>query len=98
MLRRHLVTGHGLTVEQYRARWKLPREHPMTAPSYSEQRSSLAKRIGLGRGRARSASHEKPERVAPEIPAAPQPRYPLPACGAAGSRRTLSAGAIRPAG
>jgi predicted transcriptional regulator len=24
MLRRHLATGHELTVEQYRARWKLP--------------------------------------------------------------------------
>src|SRR5438045_2942503 len=35
MLKRHLATGHGLTVEQYRARWKLPREHPMTAPAYS---------------------------------------------------------------
>ena len=72
MLKRHLATGHGLTVEQYRARWKLPREHPMTAPSYSEQRSSLAKQIGLGRGR--SASREEPEPVAPEIPAAAQPR------------------------
>jgi predicted transcriptional regulator len=35
MLRRHLNTGHGLSVDQYRARWKLPREHPMTAPNYS---------------------------------------------------------------
>ena len=50
MLRRHLATGHGLSVDQYRARWNLPREHPMTAPGYSEQRSSLAKQIGLGRG------------------------------------------------
>jgi predicted transcriptional regulator len=39
MLRRHLVTGHGLSVDQYRARWNLSREHPMTAPSYSERRS-----------------------------------------------------------
>jgi len=72
MLRRHLATGHELSVEQYRVRWNLPREHPMTAPSYSEQRSSLAKQIGLGRGR--SASREEPEPVAPEIPAAAQPR------------------------
>jgi len=54
MLRRHLTTGHGLSVDQYRARWKLPREHPITAPSYSERRSSLAKQLGLGRGRRRS--------------------------------------------
>jgi predicted transcriptional regulator len=51
MLRRHLATGHGLTVEQYRARWNLPGDHPMTAPSYSERRSGLAKQLGLGRGR-----------------------------------------------
>jgi predicted transcriptional regulator len=48
MLKRHLATGHGLTVEQYRARWNLRREHPMTAPAYSERRSGLAKEIGLG--------------------------------------------------
>ena len=72
MLRRHVTTGHGLTVEQYRARWNLAREHPMTAPSYSERRSGLAKQIGLGRGRR--ASREEPEPVAPEIPVAPQPR------------------------
>jgi len=71
MLRGHLASGHELSVEQYRVRWNLPREHPMTAPSYSEQRSSLAKQIGLGRGR--SASREEPEPVAPEIPAAAQP-------------------------
>ena len=74
MLKRHLATGHGLTVEQYRARWNLTRQHLMTAPGYSEQRSSLAKQIGLGRGRGRSASREEPEPVAPEIPAAAQPR------------------------
>ena len=72
MLRSHLASGHELSVEQYRVRWNLPREHPMTAPSYSEQRSSLAKQIGLGRGRR--ASREEPEPVAPEIPAAAQPR------------------------
>jgi predicted transcriptional regulator len=70
MLKRHLATGHGLTVEQYRAR--LPREHPITAPGYSERRSGLAKQIGLGRGRR--ASKEQPESVASETAAAPQPQ------------------------
>jgi predicted transcriptional regulator len=74
MLRRHLATGHGLSVDLYRAQWKLPREHPMTAPSYSERRSGLAKQIGLGRGRG--ASREEPEPVEPEPPAAPQQRSP----------------------
>jgi predicted transcriptional regulator len=72
MLRRHIVTGHGLSADQYRARWKLPRDHPLTAPGYSERRSGLAKQLGLGRGR--SASREEPESSASEDPAAPQPR------------------------
>lgn len=50
MLRRHLSTRHGLNGEQYLKRWNLPGEHPLTAPNYSEQRSSLAKELGLGRG------------------------------------------------
>ena len=76
MLRRHLATGHGLSVDQYRARWNLSREHPITAPSYSERRSGLAKQIGLGLGRR--ASREEPEPVAPETPVAPQPRSRRP--------------------
>jgi predicted transcriptional regulator len=72
MLRRHLNTGHGLSVDQYRARWNLSREHPLTAPGYSERRSSLAKQIGLGRGPR--ASREEPQPVAIETPTAPQTR------------------------
>jgi len=55
MLRRHVTTAHGLTVEQYRARWNLPADHAMTAPGYSERRSIMAKQIGLGRTRGASA-------------------------------------------
>jgi predicted transcriptional regulator len=72
MLKRHVATGHGLTVEQYRARWNLPRDHRIVALGYSERRSGLAKRIGLGRGRR--AFREDPEPAELEIPAAPQPR------------------------
>jgi predicted transcriptional regulator len=72
-LRRHFTSRHGLNIDQYRARWKLPRDHPITAPSYSERRSGLAKQIGLGRGRRR-ASPEEPEPVEPELPAAPRSR------------------------
>jgi predicted transcriptional regulator len=50
MLRRHLTTRHQLTGEQYLQRWSLPNDHPLTAPMYSEQRSALAKELGLGRG------------------------------------------------
>lgn len=46
-LRRHLST-HGLTPEEYRQRYNLKPDYPMVAPSYSEQRRSMAKKIGLG--------------------------------------------------
>ena len=47
--RGHLQTSYGLTPETYRARWGLPSNYPMVAPSYAERRSALAKSIGLGR-------------------------------------------------
>jgi predicted transcriptional regulator len=55
MLRRHLSTRHGLTGEQYLKRWGLASDHPLTAPTYSEQRSALAKELGLGRGGRQTA-------------------------------------------
>ncbi|HLY47490.1 MAG TPA: MucR family transcriptional regulator [Stellaceae bacterium] len=55
MLRRHISTRHGLTGEQYLKHWGLPSDHPLTAPAYSEQRSSLAKELGLGRGGRQAA-------------------------------------------
>jgi predicted transcriptional regulator len=57
MLRRH-IAGHGLSVEQYRARWNLKPGHPITAPGYSERRSTMAKQIGLGRGRGAFAERK----------------------------------------
>ena len=49
MLKRHLNTAYGMTPEQYRERWGLPADYPMVAPNYAKRRSSLAKKIGLGR-------------------------------------------------
>ena len=46
-LRRHL-TRRGLTPEQYREKWGLPRDYPMVAPNYAKQRSELARASGLG--------------------------------------------------
>jgi len=46
-LKRHLK-GRGLTPEQYREKWGLPRDYPMVAPNYAKQRSELARAIGLG--------------------------------------------------
>ena len=48
-LRRHLGVRHGLNGDEYRRRWGLRSDHPLTAPAYSEQRSTLAKELGLGR-------------------------------------------------
>ena len=47
-LRRHLAK-YGLTPASYREKWGLPTDYPMVAPAYSEERSALAKRLGLGR-------------------------------------------------
>jgi predicted transcriptional regulator len=47
-LKRHL-TAHGLTPSRYKEMYGLPTDYPMVAPSYSAQRSALAKDIGLGR-------------------------------------------------
>jgi predicted transcriptional regulator len=49
MLKRHLSTAHGVTVEDYRAKWSLPSNYPMVAPNYATVRSEMAKKIGLGR-------------------------------------------------
>ncbi|MBI5163744.1 MAG: MucR family transcriptional regulator [Magnetospirillum sp.] len=58
-LRRHLQSAHGLTPDDYRARWNLPNDYPMVAPDYAERRSQLAKDAGLGR--KRDGGDEAPE-------------------------------------
>ena len=71
MLKRHLSSTYNLTPDEYRAKWGLPPDYPMTAPTYAAQRSSLAKSIGLGR---------KP---APVVEAAPAKRPGRPKKSAA---------------
>ena len=48
MLKRHLMTNHGMTPDEYRQKWGLAADYPMVAPNYAEQRRTLAKSIGLG--------------------------------------------------
>ncbi len=50
-LKRHLQNSHGLTPDQYRTEFGLPRDYPMVAPAYSKRRSEMAQSIGLGRKR-----------------------------------------------
>lgn len=66
-LKRHLSTHHGLTPDEYRAKWGLPADYPLVAPNYAAARSALAKSMGLGR---------KPKPVE-EPPAAPARRKRL---------------------
>src|SRR5262249_18342209 len=51
VLRRHIGNAHELSPDEYRQRWNLSREPPLTAPAYAEARSGLAKQLGLGRRR-----------------------------------------------
>ena len=47
----------GMTPDEYRVKWGLPKDYPMVAPNYSAKRSQLARDNGLGR---------KPAEVAPK--------------------------------
>jgi predicted transcriptional regulator len=49
MLKRYLRINFNMTPQEYRQKWNLPRDYPMVAPAYAEQRRGLAKEIGLGR-------------------------------------------------
>lgn len=60
-LKRHLRTKYGMTPEEYRAKWGLPKDYPMVAPSYAEERSNLAKMMGLGR-KSRNAVKPAPSK------------------------------------
>ncbi|QFR31686.1 MucR family transcriptional regulator [Ancylobacter sp. TS-1] len=54
-LKRHLRTQYNLTPEEYREKWGLPADYPMVAPNYAAARSTLAKEMGLGQQRRRTA-------------------------------------------
>lgn len=56
-LKRHLRV-RGLTPEEYRAKWNLPHDYPITAASYAARRSELAKLTGLGQPHRRTRTAE----------------------------------------
>ncbi|MGC4250248.1 MAG: MucR family transcriptional regulator [Sphingobium sp.] len=58
-LKRHLAT-HGMTPDEYREKFGLPKTYPMVAPNYSERRRAVAKEVGLGRKRSESAAQSAP--------------------------------------
>jgi predicted transcriptional regulator len=59
MLKRHLMTNHGMTPDEYRQKWGLAADYPMVAPNYAEQRRTLAKSIGLGTKRRKTRGGAK---------------------------------------
>ena len=59
MLRRH-ISQHGYTPESYRETFGLPRDYPMVASNYAEQRRALAHKIGLGRKPRDADAETKP--------------------------------------
>lgn len=64
-LKRHLAVN-GLTPAEYRERYNLPKDYPMVAPAYSEQRRTVAQKLGLGR-----RVGAKAQDVAPVVEASP---------------------------
>jgi predicted transcriptional regulator len=58
-----------MTPAQYRTRWGLPADYPMVAPNYAKVRSSLAKKIGLGRKRAAPTTRAPAKRPGPKVAA-----------------------------
>lgn len=84
MLKRYLRTNYDMTPEEYRTKWKLPRDYPMVAPAYAEQRRGLAKQIGLGRKKDNGAAEAAAEPVRAKAPAK-RGRKPKAATAASGS-------------
>ena len=94
-LKRHL-SGHGLTPAEYRARYKLPSDYPMVAPTYSEHRRDVAQRLGLGRKSVKAAVPE-PVIPAPRVEPASGPSPSLaPAAKAQRKTATKAAAAKAP--
>jgi predicted transcriptional regulator len=49
MLKRYLRARYDMSPDEYRAKWNLPADYPMTAPNYAAKRSEFAKKFGLGK-------------------------------------------------
>jgi predicted transcriptional regulator len=64
-LKRHLMTSYGITPDEYRAKWGLPRDYPMVAPNYAKSRSELARSMGLGRKAGTTGGQAAAEPSAP---------------------------------
>lgn len=59
MLKRYLRRKYDLTPEQYRRKWGLSCDYPMTAPAHAKKRSEIAKDTGLGRSGHQRRGHQQ---------------------------------------
>lgn len=59
-LKRTLAVRYGMTPDEYRSKWGLPRDYPMVAPKYSKLRSAVAREIGLGKLGAAKRRGDRP--------------------------------------
>lgn len=73
-LRRHIGVAHGLTPQDYRARYNLPATYPMVAPDYTTRRREIAHALGLGRSRKGGRKAAAPTPPAGGEGDAPKPR------------------------
>ncbi|WP_246750831.1 MucR family transcriptional regulator [Methylorubrum rhodesianum] len=83
-LKRHL-TKVGLSPDEYRRKWGLPRDYPLVAASYSATRSALARKLGLGKSLVRENERRKaaPQADADAGAAGKAARAPKPRTAAA---------------
>lgn len=94
-LKRHLAT-HGLTPDEYRQRYELPKSYPLVAPSYSEARRAVATRLGLGKKPTSpgAPAAQKPAPAPAAKPAAPKPAAVKPLAEKSAAPKTE---AVKPA-
>lgn len=98
-LKRHLA-ANGLTPEEYRSRYNLPKSYPLVAASYSDARRAVASKIGLGRKPVTPAAPAAaPKTAAVAAPAAaPAPvKAKAPAKPAAPKKAVNGAAKAKPA-
>jgi len=78
-LTRYLRTRYGMTPDEYRRKWGLPADYPMTAPSIRARNSERAKQHGFGRHRGADDQDQQPAPAEAEEPAAPATPEPAAA-------------------
>lgn len=89
-LKRHIGI-HGMTPAEYRSRYSLPKDYPMVAPAYSEQRRATAERIGLGTKFRRPAGSDSKDDISAVADAqAKAPAEPAPSVEAAPAAKEAS--------